>query len=162
MDTFQSGFRAHHSTESALLKITSILLTTLFSCIPVQEEEFLYSSSVPSTCGVPQGSILGPILFTLYMLPLGSIFQKYNISYHCYADDTQLYLPLEPGHSNNNTLESLHDCLWDVKSWIACSSLQLNDCKTEVVLFGPPNSRGCNKQFRAPGTLSTPRPEILG
>ena len=46
----------------------------------------LFSSSVPITYRVPQGSILVPILFALYMLPSGSICQKYNISYHCYAD----------------------------------------------------------------------------
>ena len=92
------------------------------------------SSSVPVTCGVPQGSILGPILFSLYLLPLHLIFESHKVSYHIYADDTQLYFPLKSG---TDSVSSLLACLEDIKAWMDNNFLQLNQKKTDVMLFGP-------------------------
>ena len=70
-------------------------------------------------------------------MPLGQIFRKHGISYHCYADDTQIYFPLKSGH---DSLQSLFDCLDDIKFWVGNSFLKLNETKIEVIVFGSPTA----------------------
>uniref|UniRef100_A0A3P9MP71 Reverse transcriptase domain-containing protein n=1 Tax=Oryzias latipes TaxID=8090 RepID=A0A3P9MP71_ORYLA len=93
------------------------------------------SSSAPLLYGVPQGSVLGPLLFSLYLLPLGSILRKHNCAFHCYADDTQIYVPITK--KDAHSISPLIKCLEELKIWMALNFLHLNEEKTEVIVFGP-------------------------
>lgn len=106
------------------------------------------SSTAHITCGVPQGSILGPILFSIYMLPLGHIIQQHNVSFHCYADDTQIYLPLRPG--DPRSLAAVVDCIKDINCWMAQNFLPLNNSKSEILLFSSSKSISLIKNSLGP------------
>lgn len=107
------------------------------------------SSSALLSCGVPQGSILGPILFSLYMLPLGQIINSLGcISYHCYTDDTQLYVCVNPDDFTN--LDILQHCLAAIKDWMSLNFLQLHSDKTEILIIGPVNNTSSILQHMGP------------
>ena len=185
-EDFQSGFRANHSTETALAKVTNDLLIasdqgfvsvlvlldlsaafdTIDHDILLQRLEQLISikgttlnwfksyfsdrlqfvqindeSSVHTKVnhGVPQGSVLSLILFSIYMLPLGNIIRTlgniirtHSVNFHCYADDTQLYLSIKPEQCNQFT--KVQACLKDIKTWMTRNFLLLNSDKTEVII----------------------------
>ena len=119
------------------IKVTAVgwfksYLSNRFQFVLVNTES---SSHTRVSHGVPQGSVLGPILFTLYMLPLGNIIRQHGKNFHCYGDDTQLYPSLKPDETYR--LVRLQACLKDIKTWMTQNCLLLNLDKTEVVLFGP-------------------------
>ena len=184
-EVFQSGFRPHHSTETALLKVLNNLLLSSdkgfisllvlldlsaafdtinhlilidqlenlvglsgqalswFMSYLSEQHQFVYTANESSyrsrvKYGL-QGSVLGPLLFSLYMLPLGNIIRNQGINFHCYADDTQLYISAKPDTiANQSTMEA---CLKDMKEWMAHNVLLLNSGKPEILVVSPKSIR---------------------
>ena len=87
--------------------------------------------------GVPQGSVLGPILFTMYTTLLGAIARKYQLYFHLYADDTQLYMAFKPNNAESlpQIISNIQNCVIDIKSWMTANMFQLNMDKTEVLVL---------------------------
>ena len=85
-------------------------------------------------CGVPQGSVLGPLKFCLYMLPLSAILRFHKIGYHVYADDTQIYVSFKCDDPSQ-PLNKINVCISDIRRWMILNKLKINDAKAEFIVF---------------------------
>ena len=86
--------------------------------------------------GLPQGSMVGPLSFTIYTCPIWLIIKKYSLDYHIYADDIQLYVtfcPTDP-NSTNAALSWLSSCITEIQNWMTKNYLKLNQEKTEFFI----------------------------
>ena len=88
--------------------------------------------------GVPQGSVLGPILFIMYTTPLGQIARKHGLEISLYADDSGLYIKFKAGShaSEASTLLKVIKCIAEIKAWMNANKLSFNETKTEFMICG--------------------------
>ena len=182
LQPYQSAYRADHSTETLLLRVTNDLLmacdrgsVSILSLLDLSAafdmldnnillkrlrlsfgisgvvlrwlESYLTEcnqtvlaggrASQPTVLkyGVPQGSVLGPVLFTMYIMPLGHVIRHHNTLYHLFADDTQLHKSSSPEHFAKLLLD-IQSCAESVRDWMACNRLRMNDDKTQIMPAG--------------------------
>ena len=103
------------------------------NCVTINKSRF---KSVEQHCNVPHGSVLGPTFFSDYIAPLDSIFRKWVVPNHLYADDTHIYMPFTPGIDEDVAYDKLTKCIQEVRSWMAKNFLKLNDDKTDFLIVG--------------------------
>ena len=84
--------------------------------------------------GVPQGSVCGAPLFTLYTAPISDIISRHELQHIEYTDDTQVYAIFRPSE-RDSVIRRLEACICDIKAWAVKNGLQLNDDKTEILHF---------------------------
>lgn len=94
------------------------------------------SDKIELPCGVPQGSVLGPILFSLYVRPVAHIARSFDIENMFYADDSQLYIEFNHSDGSDQSINRLEQCISGIRRWMQTNFLKLNDSKTEFIIFG--------------------------
>ena len=91
----------------------SSYLTNRTQCVSIH---CYTSGQAPISFSVPQGSVLGPVLFVLYTASLSTVIEKHSVLHHSYADDSHLQTSAPP-HPIPDLFLSMQKCIDDIKSW---------------------------------------------
>lgn len=100
--------------------------------------KFNTSDTIIIKFGVPQGSVLGPVLFNIYIRSIYKTVQDLGFNIYGYADDHQVSKTFQPCQQANVLTKDLTDCFNIIKIWMASYYLQMNNAKTQIIVFGPP------------------------
>ena len=124
------------------LGISGIVLSWFSSYLRCRKQIVALNGNVlsgprDSNVGVPKGSVLGPVLFSIYTLPLNQICEENDIFAGFYADDSQLYLLCKLCYFPD-CHQQIESCVLNIQNWMFSNKLQVNDDKTELTMFASP------------------------
>ena len=136
---------SHHSFG---IKGTALARLQSF-CTGMKQQVFfkgVLSSIIYITTGVPEGSVLGPLLFLLYSADIPVIADKHGLGVHCYADDGQIHVLNKAGEADR-TVAKVTACTEEIDAWMTTNRLKLNSWQNSVYLAGqlttaPESQRG--------------------
>ena len=132
MTFYSLGFHPGSVTHGSVLNWFKSYLSSRTFCVKCND---CFSSLHTSLYGVPQGSVLGPLLFIMYTTPLGTLISSLSLYHHLYADDTQVFLSFHLSDFQAS-ITHLQNALTHITSWMTSNLLSLNSSKTEFLLIG--------------------------
>lgn len=131
-DILVNRLQSSFGLDGAVLKWLKSFIESRTQAVVFNGEKSTTSSLL---CGVPQGSVLGPILFLLYTADVLLIAERHHINAHSYADDTQLYCSAEASCSET-IISKMVACINDINTWMSANRLKLNTDKTQFIWLG--------------------------